>query len=499
MESLIGPFFLSYAEEDAVIARRIHDAFRRAKVQVWGYKENGRYSVDFERELADSIQQCRYFCLIDGPHARKSEWIRKECSIARAAAAIMVVCRVWSDTDEPFAGELFERHEHIRAIDFRSFDIGIRELFKHVGIAYSPSSSIPRDQDFENELQKANVAVERFQELMDLYREFREQCTDPEYAQSQLRIVIKKCHLYGVRNVTSPILALGIMEANSGNHEGAHRTFRQFTESHPKDPRAWAGLGSALFHLGRLQEALGALNHSIEMIVAHYPEESASHIPEVTYNVASILLSMGRADEAAQTVRRLNAEQRRLPYIRAFEGRLLMHSGKPHAALPMLLSAYEASLENFDLQPSLVMDLANCYRDIVDRQSEIRLLEQAIDRLANVPAICHRAAECFLRNSMIPEAITAMRRAASLTPTSPLYRAQVAALLWGRSENRQEAIGLARKCVNGELTPEEQYYRGLANYLLGKTEGAEDDLQESRKNPIVAGWPPYHELLRYKR
>ncbi len=94
MESLIGPFFLSYSEEDAVIARRIHEALRRAKAQVWGYKEDGRYGVDYEEEFTNKIRASRFFCLLDGPHARASSWIRKECQLARRVGAIMVICRI---------------------------------------------------------------------------------------------------------------------------------------------------------------------------------------------------------------------------------------------------------------------------------------------------------------------------------------------------------------------------------------------------------------------
>src|SRR5262245_57731692 len=110
MESLIGPFFLSYPEEDAVLARRIHDALKKAKAQVWGYKEDGRYGVDYEEELTSKISESRFFCLLDGPNARTSDWVRKECVIARQARAIMVVCRVKPLHSGPNAPvELFER------------------------------------------------------------------------------------------------------------------------------------------------------------------------------------------------------------------------------------------------------------------------------------------------------------------------------------------------------------------------------------------------------
>jgi hypothetical protein len=59
-------------------------------------------------------------------------------------------------------------------------------------------------------------------------------------------------------------------------------------------------------------------------------------------------------------------------------------------------------------------------------------------------------------------------------------------MLWERGgKAQQEAVDLAKLCVNSGLTPEERYYRGLAYYLLGKNNSADDDFEESRKSPVV--------------
>jgi tetratricopeptide (TPR) repeat protein len=111
------------------------------------------------------------------------------------------------------------------------------------------------------------------------------------------------------------------------------------------------------------------------------------------------------------------------------------------------------------------------------------------------PELCHRAADCFLRHAKIQEAAAAMQKASESLPESPLFRSQFAALLH-QSGKVDEGLTQARECVRSGLTAQERYYRGLAYYLLGQTESAEFDFAESRKDPVIAEWPQYGELLR---
>jgi tetratricopeptide (TPR) repeat protein len=489
--------FLSYAEEDAVIALRIHQALTRSGMPVWGYKENGRIGVDFRDEFRDRIRTSRHFCLLDSQYSRLSPWIKEEWELANEVDAVKVICRVETRVDgkEWRQVELFEGQNFTAAVDFKIFEIGIHRLCKHLGIAYTPAFSLPRDKDFTKEVFEAGLDRDRVQDLHNLYHEFREQFADAEFAEAQLRIIIRKCQRYGASNVVSPILALGVQLGEAGRHRDALKTFESLTQSHPQDPRGWAGAGGAYFQLGVYDQSLTSLRRAADAIRKFYPLESADRLPEVLHNIGSVLLLLDRTKEAWGVLDQLSSEQRNLPYIRALEGRLLLAESKPNEALPYLKSAYEAFCQQYHVPTSLILSLADCYRYLDLEAEEISVMKAGLNIVPLQPELCHRAADCFLRYDKADEAIAAMRKATDGLPESPLYRSQFAALLHQRGRV-DEGLVHASECVRSGLTTHERYYRGLAYYLLDQTESAEFELAESRKDPVIAGWPHYRELLR---
>jgi tetratricopeptide (TPR) repeat protein len=498
MGAMSDAAFLSYADEDAVVALRIHQALTRSGMPVWGYKENGRIGVDFREEFRERIRGSRYFCLLDSQYSRLSQWIKQEWNLAVEAKAIKVICRVETRIEgkEWRRVELFKGQNLLAAIDFKVFEIGIHRLCEHLGIAYTPAFRLPRDQDFSKEVFEAGLNDrDRVEELHDLYHEFREQFADVEFAEAQLRIIIRKCQRYGATNVVSPILALGVLLGEAGRHREALKIFQSLTESHPRDPRGWAGAGGAYFQLGMYERSLTALKRADETIREFYPRESADRLPEVLHNIGSLLLLLDRTKEAWAVLNRFSVDQRKLPYVQALEGRLLLAGDKAAAALPHLEAAYHEFRQQYSAPPSLVMSLADCYRDLGQSAKEIELMKATLDMVPSQPELCHRAADCFLRHAKVQDAAAAMRKATESLPESPLYRSQFAALLH-QSGKVDEGLTHARECVRSGLTAQERYYRGLAYYLLGQTESAEFDLAESRKDAVIAEWPHYKEVLR---
>ena len=493
--------FLSYADEDAGVALLIHRALRRSGMPVWGFREDGRIGVDFRQEFRERIRVSQYFCLLDSQSARSSPWIKEECCLAQEVQAIRVICRVETRADDTEWRhiELFEDHNFIAAIDFKVFEVGIHRLCRHLRIAYTPAFRLPRDQDFARELFEAGLNDrDRIEELHDMYHEFREQFADSEFAEAQLRVIIRKCRRYGANNIVSPTLALGVLLAEAGRHREALTTFRSLTESHPHDPRGWAGAGGAYFQLGMYEASLAGLKRADEMIRTFYPTESADRLPEVLHNIASVLLLLDRPGEARVVLDRLSADQRNLPYIRALNGRLLLSEGDTAAALACLEKAYDEFIRQYDVPTALVLSLADCYRQLGSAAEEIRLMKTAVEWVPPRPEVCHRAADCFLRHGRVPEAVAALRKAADSLPESPIYRSQYAAVLH-RTDKLDEGLAQARECVRSGLTVQERYYRGLAYYILGLTESAEFDFAECSKDVVIAQWPPYSDLLRIRR
>ena len=482
--------FLSYAEEDATTARRVYLALERSGlVRAWGYKESGRPGVDFREEFEAQIKACQYFCLLDSPHSRASRWIAIECGLALQSSGQMVICRL---ADPGSGGELFDGHDLRRAIDFANVETGIRHLFTFLQITYNPWSPIPRDRDFEEEVFRAGLNVDRAQELFDLYREFREHFADLEFAEALLRVIIRKCQAYGARDVVSPSLALGVIHADTGRHQNALRVFSDLSKTHATDPRAWAGLAGAYYYLNRYEPCLDALNRCVQVGMAHYREDAAARMAEIVHNIASVQILLERYDEAEAALRGLSVEEREHPFVKAVTGRLLLARGQYQQALPYIEDAHRVGVA---VSQALVIDLANCYRQLGRDGDEASVLRTAVAQSPASPELCHRAADCYLRQRDTASALDAMRMAADRSQESPRYRAQLAALLC-RARSPQEGRAEAERCTAlAAPTAQDRYYRGLAYYVLGKRVTAADELSESRKDPVVSRWPTYAEIF----
>ena len=200
----------------------------------------------------------------------------------------------------------------------------IRQLCKALNANYFPWSAFPRDLVFDKEVWSSNLGEDRKQELIDLYRDFREHFAYPEYAEALLRVVIRRCQFYGAEEVISASLALGVMLGDASRHQDVLKTFSDLTMKHERDPRTWAALPSALFHLARYEQSLQALKNARESILKHYREESGSHMPEVVHNIANLLIVFSRYDETQAEIDRLSSEDQSHSFIRALRGRLLL-------------------------------------------------------------------------------------------------------------------------------------------------------------------------------
>jgi hypothetical protein len=92
-------------------------------------------------------------------------------------------------------------------------------------------------------------------------------------------------------------------------------------------------------------------------------------------------------------------------------------------------------------------------------------------------------------------AVSALRNAVRCAKDASQYCSQFAALLC-KAGRVEEGLAQARECTKlSALTAHDRYYRGLAYYVLGKKNIAEDELSESRKDPVVSTWPHYSRVF----
>src|SRR5438067_567041 len=85
--------FLSYAQPDSVLATRVFEDLRRARVgDVWCYETTSEYGADFRREYSQKIVKSDVFVLFDSRHARISPYVKDEVAICRGAGIELLIC-----------------------------------------------------------------------------------------------------------------------------------------------------------------------------------------------------------------------------------------------------------------------------------------------------------------------------------------------------------------------------------------------------------------------
>ena len=91
------------------------------------------------------------------------------------------------------------------------------------------------------------------------------------------------------------LYTLGTLERNKGQYEAALADFRKVRELEPQNALGWAGEGSALLRLNKIDEAITALRQA----VALDPHDSAS-----VANLGNALRKQGKTSEAIEMYRR---------------------------------------------------------------------------------------------------------------------------------------------------------------------------------------------------
>jgi tetratricopeptide (TPR) repeat protein len=493
----LNDIFLSYAEEDGVTALRIYEDLTRAGLRVWRYERDSRVGTPISAEIREWIERSSVFCLLDSPKARRSRYIREECMAAleliqRGAELSFVIClaqpRSGPTADAWWEEELFEGLNGRSYIDLTDYGRGIRKLAEQLHVGYFPRFELPRDQDFEGEAHQAGLRYDMVAELVEMYRYFRERYDEErlDIAESQLRVLIDRCERAGTTSIVSPQLALGVLLAETGRHRDALKIFEGLVRLRGDDPRGWAGLAGARFHLGDCVKALEAYRRCQLLLEREPPERRA----EIAHNVAMTLLALGRTAEAWAEV--VSAPEE--PYILGARGAALLAQGLPQLALPLLETAYQAYRRSSKLPLSLVIQLVDCYQALGLEQQELEVLEEALAVLTVDPELWRRAAATYLDRNQIDRALECLTSAVALAPGAIVYRAEHALLL-RRTGFLERAQNEAYRCFSLEdESPREHYYRGLALYLLDSAAAAQIERRRSCEDPVIRTWPEYAEL-----
>lgn len=493
--------FLSYASSDGIVAMRICEDLRRSGLRVWRYEADRRIGVDFQREFEERIRESRWFCLLDSKAARSSQYVMKECQIMRERQAIygrpdLVICVVKKAIEEWRKTELFKGQNRLSYIDFTDYDTGIQELCRYLEIIYCPDFRVPRDLDFKKELFDSKIPKHEIKWLVDFYADFRRKYqTHKEAAEKCLWVIIDRLEGLNATEVVSPYFALGVLQAELGCHGAAAKTFGGLAKTNPEDPRAWHGLGGALFHLGECTGALAAYERCKRLLHEGRGFQRSSHIVDVIHNIGRVLLELGKTEQAWAELDTLSERESRDPHILALRGKILLAQKRPSDAASYFEQAMWPNLNDRTQHLSCVCDLADCYLALGRVYEASRVLSRGISSCERDATFCRKLAEFALHSHDFKKATTFLKKAVNLEPESIQNLAELASIQYFLGD-MDEAVLYAERCR--DLKPDtalERYYRGLAFYIMGKREAAEEERLQAEKDNIIGSWPDYKDLF----
>lgn len=501
--------FLSYSNKDNVFVKRVYDDLNRCGIDVWGFEENGRVGINFVQEFSNELHSRRCFCLMDSPNARLSKFVKTECEIAmqrlvRNDSFLLVPCLIYPKKPDQswWVKELFTNQNLISYINLTEYESGIRKLCHLLEAVYYPASQIPRDSDFLEELFNSGLDRHDITELSEMYSSFRKEYSKrPHIAKNWLTNLIVRLDDLEATQIVSPRIALGVMEAEAEKHEEAAEIFRRFAQLQPDDPRAWAGLAGAQFYLSDFMGALKSYYRCKKIIVGTTNSEHLSHLAEVSHNIARTFLALGYAQKAWEELDSLSDNDKCEVHIHALLGNILLALGNPKKAIKYLKGALEDYNGNDQTPPiALVTDIAECYRLLDLSSEEAEIIKLGVSMFKADPEMLRWIAGRSLNNFEPYKAITFLKNAIALEENSVIYRAELASLLYFISK-KDEAFLEANNCLKLEekmkvITPRDQYYLGLAYYILGKKEIADNFFHKARiKDNVIVGWPTYNQLV----
>jgi protein O-GlcNAc transferase len=137
----------------------------------------------------------------------------------------------------------------------------------------------------------------------------------------------------------------GYEAANAGDLERARRSFAEVVRLEPRIPEGHAALGSVLLNLGRPEEATAELKRGLAL----KPND-----PNMTMNLALAEVRAGRSTEALPLFKQLSAQNVALPpEVEIAYAQALTETGQRPAALERLRAAVTAASESAALHDAL--------------------------------------------------------------------------------------------------------------------------------------------------
>jgi Flp pilus assembly protein TadD len=294
----------------------------------------------------------------------------------------------------------------------------------------------------------------------------------------------------------------------SGDRLGeAEQELNAILKARPTDALALNLLGTVRAKQGRLDEAEALFVRAVRLddkfagahmnlaylyLLRNAPEKTVAELravhrlaPEdadVTYKLAHLLLTLGRADECVAVVEDARRANRMTPPLTTLLGDAYLKNGDAGRAEESYKLALGADAGNADA----LLGLALVSQSKGDAPSASAYLARVKPLVADLPEMLYRFAVAAMRSEMYDDAKGALERAAQLRPDEPAYLVALGAV-WLKKPDLFEAERVFRQALKLQPdNPQAQMYLGYTLLKQKKLPEARELLESSAKRDASA-------------
>lgn len=231
-----------------------------------------------------------------------------------------------------------------------------------------------------------------------------------------------------------PRLEHAVAMENAGDAQAAAMAYQAEIKADPSFGLAFAGLGSLMLRLARLDPAITALQQAVQLLPTN---------PSPMGSLALAFMRRGRHAESREVAKKLVELTPQAPAAY----RLLADCCHAAEDMPGIVEAYTAAHKALPTNTEILFLLAKALINANKNERAEITLNAAFERIEPTPTLLGLLGDAYLRQSKIPEAIEVVNRALETDPNCQ-YAVMVLARIRWAEDKADEAASLLEK-----LTP----------------------------------------------
>lgn len=228
-----------------------------------------------------------------------------------------------------------------------------------------------------------------------------------------------------------PRLEHAVAMENAGDAQAAALAYQAEIKSDPSFGLAFAGLGSLMLRLGRLDPAITALQEAARLL---------PHNPSPMGSLALALMRRGRHAEAREAAKKLVDLTPQAPAAY----RLLADCCHAAGDLPGIIDAYSQGHKAIPSNSELVFLLAKALINANKNERAELMLNAAFEHVEATPALLGVLGDAYLRQARVPEAEEVLARSLESDPNCQ-YALMVLARIRSAEDKNDEAAALLER------------------------------------------------------